>query len=155
MIRTCEAGHAPVRLQSGARCPACARRREASRPSREVRGYGREHAAARRALVEECTERGAVPCAYGCGTLVTAETVVAAHVVDGRPDLGWMPSCRRCNERAKHADRGGGRSQNGRSGATPAPWQSGVRPGFRVFWADDGDRADVGPRAPQGAHVAR
>ena len=88
MIRTCEAGHPPVRLQPGARCPACARRREATRPSREARGYGREHAAARRALVEMCRERGAVPCAYGCGTLVTPQTLVAAHVVDGRPDLG-------------------------------------------------------------------
>jgi hypothetical protein len=62
-----------------------------------------------------------VPCAYGCGTLLTAETIVAAHVVDGRPDLGWTASCSRCNERAKHADGGGGRPQGGRQGATPAP----------------------------------
>ena len=116
MIRTCEAGHPPVRLASGARCRECARVREARRPSREARGYGREHAAARRALVAMCMEWGAVPCAYGCGTLVTAETLVAAHVVDGRPDLGWMASCSRCNERAKHADGGGGRPQDGRAG---------------------------------------
>lgn len=103
MIRTCEARHPPVRLQSGSRCPACARVREASRPGREARGYGREHAATRRALVAMCIGRSAVPCAYGCGTLLTAETVVTAHVIDGRPDLGWMASCRTCNERAKHA----------------------------------------------------
>jgi hypothetical protein len=133
VIRTCEAGHPPVRLASGSRCPACDRVREARRPSREARGYGREHAAARRALVALCNERGTVPCAYGCGTLVTAETVVAAHVVDGRPDLGWTASCARCNERAKHTDRGGGRHGSAPRGATPAPWQSGVRPGFRFF----------------------
>jgi hypothetical protein len=155
VIRTCAAGHPPVRLASGSRCPACARRREATRPSREARGYGREHAAARRALVALCAERGGVPCAYGCGTLLAADTLVAAHVVDGRPDLGWTAACSRCNERAKHADRGGGRPWQRTAGATPAPWQSGVRPGFRVFRAADRERADVGPRAPQGAHVAR
>ena len=133
MIRTCEAGHPPVRLASGTRCPACARRRETSRPTRQERGYGAAHLAARRALLDLCRERGAVPCAYGCGTLVTVETVVAAHVVDGRPDLGWMASCRSCNERAKHADGGGGRPQDVRAGATPAPWQSGVRPGFSLL----------------------
>ena len=26
---------------------------------------------------------------------------VAAHVVDGDPSAGWLPSCRSCNERAK------------------------------------------------------
>ena len=125
MIRTCEAGHPPVRLQSDARCVACARRRESSRPSREARGYGREHAAARRALVAMCRERGAVPCAYGCGTLVTADTVVAAHVVDGRPDLGWMPSCARCNERAKHADGGGVGPGTGGRAPHPRPGNPG------------------------------
>ncbi len=143
MIRTCDSGHPPVRLQSGARCPACARVREASRPSREARGYGAAHLAARRALVALCIERGTVPCAYGCGTLVTPNTVVAAHVVDGRPEHGWMASCARCNERAKHADRGGGRPSDGANRATPAPWQSALRPGFRVFRR--GDQAEVGP----------
>ncbi len=133
MIRICEAGHAPVRLQSGARCPACARVREASRPGREARGYGREHAAARRALVALCGERGAVPCAYGCGTLVTAETVVAAHVIDGQPDYGWMASCAACNQAAKGSARGGDSPRKPRNAATPAPWQSALRPGFRVF----------------------
>ncbi len=144
MIRTCEAGHPPVRLAPGSRCPACARVREARRPSSGARGYGREHAAARRALVEMCREKGAVPCAYGCGTLVTAETVVvAAHVVDGRPDLGWMPSCASCNQAAKGGAMGGGRPRDGRNAATPAPWQSEVRPGFRVFsvWPRTAGRA--------------
>lgn len=155
MIRTCDAGHAPVRILSGSRCPACARRREAARPSREARGYGREHAAARRALVAMCVERGAVSCGYGCRTLVTPETVVAAHVVDGRPDLGWTASCSRCNERAKRADGGGGSPGRPRQAATPAPWQSRVRPGFRVLSVGDREPREDGPRAPKFAHVAR
>ncbi len=133
VIRSCDAGRPPVRLASGARCQACPRVRE---------------------LVAVCRERGAVPCAHGCGTLVAAETVVAAHVVDGRPESGWMASCASCNQAAKGTARGGGRPQGARAGGTPAPWQSGVRPGLRVFRAADRDRADVRPRAPRGAHAA-
>ena len=81
-----------------------------------------------------CRECGAVPCAYGCGKLVTAETVVAAHVVDGRPGLGWMPSCPACNQAAKSSAGGGGRPQAGRGGALPAPRLPQPRPGFRVLW---------------------
>jgi len=121
VIRKCEAGHPPVRLLSGSRCPGCARRREGTRPSRETRGYGREHQAARRALVALCAERGALPCACGCGTLVTPDTLVAAHVLDGRPEYGWVASCRRCNEIHKQRGGGGGRPQEREGRATPAP----------------------------------
>ena len=152
MIRTCEAGHPPVRLASRTRCPACERRRDAARPSRNARGYDAQHYAARAALAAQIYGAGGtVPCGYGCGTRVSADTMVAAHLVDGRPEMGWIAACRSCNERAK----GGGSPGRASAGAAPAPWQSDVRPGFRVFPAAGGDRADVGPRAPQGAHVAR
>jgi len=41
------------------------------------------------------------PCAYGCGTLVTRVSYVAAHVIDGDPSAGYVAACRSCNERAK------------------------------------------------------
>lgn len=154
MIRTCEAGHPPVRLLSGARCPACARRREATRPSCKARGYGREQAAARRALVAMCRGCGAVPCAYGCGTLVTAETVVAVHVFDVRPEHGWMASCARCNERVKHANRGGGRPQDGRMGATPVLWQLDLRPSFTPFSASGEEATMIDDSAALRARLA-
>jgi hypothetical protein len=133
VIRTCEAGHAPTRVLSGARCPACARKREASRPSREARGYGREHAAARAVLLTMLP----TPCGYGCGrVLATPEDLVAAHRVDGDPSAGWMAACRSCNERAKQRGGGGDRPQDGRGGATPAPGNPGsarVSSGFSGF----------------------
>lgn len=42
------------------------------------------------------------PCGYGCGRLLTEPSeLVAAHVRDGDPTAGWLPSCRSCNEYAK------------------------------------------------------
>ena len=41
-------------------------------------------------------------CGYGCGAMFWPDgDWVAAHVVDGDPDAGWLVSCRSCNERAK------------------------------------------------------
>lgn len=98
MIRTCDNGHPPVRLLSGTRCKSCERRRGTTR----ARGYGARHQAARRAILQTIADAGgSVPCGYGCGTRLTADTVIAAHIQDGRPDLGWMASCRSCNERHK------------------------------------------------------
>lgn len=76
----------------GARCPAHARP-----TSRETRGYGTAHREARRRLGESMP----APCGYGCGTILTAATFVAAHVIDGDPSAGWIASCRSCNERMK------------------------------------------------------
>ena len=102
-----------------------------SRPSRQARGYDAQHYAARAALVSQISDAGGtVPCGYGCGTRVTSDTMVAAHLVDGRPEMGWIAACRSCNERAK----GGGSLGRASAGAAPAPWQSEVRPGFGVFW---------------------
>ena len=50
MTRLCDNGHQPTRVQSGARCPECSRRRESGRPSRQARGYDRVHEQARAAL---------------------------------------------------------------------------------------------------------
>ncbi len=98
VIRTCDYGHPPVRLESGTPCRACQRRRDAARPSPAARGYGALHQAARRALVASLP----APCAYGCGAVLRAPgEMVAAHVRDGDPDAGWVASCRTCNERAK------------------------------------------------------
>jgi hypothetical protein len=98
MIRVCDNGHPPVRLESGTRCRGCERRRG----TRQARGYGAQHQTARRAILQAIADAGgSVPCAYGWGTTVTAETVVAAILVDIRASYGWMASCRRCNEAHK------------------------------------------------------
>lgn len=98
MIRWCDNGHPPMRVESGRRCTACSIRREAVRPSRQARGYGAAHTRARAALASMLPTL----CAYGCGRLLsTPDEMVAAHVVDGDPSAGWMASCRSCNESHK------------------------------------------------------
>jgi hypothetical protein len=150
VIRTCDNGHPPARVLSGRPCRECERRR----PSRQARGYDALHQTARRALLQQVVEAGgSLLCGYGCGTRVTTDTMVAAHVQDGAPDLGWIPACRSCNERAKR--RGWGSPSDSAATALTRARQSEVRPGFCVFRAGDRDRATVGPRAPQGARVAR
>ena len=100
MIRTCDNGHPPARVLSGAPCRECERRR----PSRQARGYDAAHQRARALLLTLLP----VPCAYGCGAvIVAASDLVAAHVVDGDASAGWQASCRSCNERAKRMGWGG------------------------------------------------
>lgn len=91
-----------TRLTTTTRCPACTAAhttaREATRPSRQQRGYDAAHDAARRALVAQLPTH----CGYGCGTMIaTPRQLVAAHRVDGQPEHGWLASCARCNQRAK------------------------------------------------------
>lgn len=134
MIRVCDNGHGPLRVQSGARCPACSRRREAGRPSRQARGYDADHARARAALAGDIAERaaGGTPtrCYYGCGAVLTAVSFTAAHLVDGDPSAGWAASCAPCNERAKR--RGGGSTSERSPLVVPAPRQFGRRSGSNV-----------------------
>jgi hypothetical protein len=86
-------------LTAGTRCTPCERSREAARGTRQQRGYDANHDAARRTFIAQLP----LPCGYGCGrTLTTARDLVAAHVVDGQPQHGWIPSCVRCNQRARH-----------------------------------------------------
>jgi hypothetical protein len=70
---------------------------EATRLSRQERGYDVDHDRARRALALT------LPAACGyCGKPVLPFTRwVAAHRVDGDPSAGWMVSHPDCNERAK------------------------------------------------------
>src|SRR5512137_3065787 len=87
------------------RCPACASRRNVARGGSTARGYGVAHQRARAAL------KGALPapCGGGCGTpLYPDGDWVAAHVVDGQPEHGWIATCRSCNERMKRARVWGG-----------------------------------------------
>jgi len=82
------------------RCNPCrlVRNRKRLRESSNARGYGQAHKQARLELLDLLPAY----CAYGCGlVLVTPADMVAAHVVDGDPAAGWIPSCRRCNEQAK------------------------------------------------------
>lgn len=112
MIRWCDNGHPPTRVLSGRRCGACDRRRALSRGPRvdlreratpSARGYGHAHQQARAQLVAMLP----TPCGYGCGVMLTTSAqLVAAHVVDGDPTEGYLPSCRGCNERAKRLPRG-------------------------------------------------
>jgi hypothetical protein len=148
VIRTCDNGHPPARVLSGAPCRACERRR----PSREARGYDAAHQQARRVLLTTLP----TPCAYGCGTLLrTAEEMVAAHVVDGDPSMGWVASCRSCNERAKR-DRWG-RPSGGARGATTRARHLAPFPGFRPVppapptGAQGASSAATGPPAGTGA----
>lgn len=72
------------------------------RGSRQQRGYDVLHDRAKAVL------RKTLPayCGYGCGTLLRPPARwVAAHVIDGRPEYGWMASCPSCNERAKTPNR--------------------------------------------------
>ena len=79
------------------RCDLHRRRALQRRLSRQARGYGTDHDRARRQLL------ACLPClcGYGCGTTLTAHTLVAAHRVDGHPEYGYLPACQPCNERAK------------------------------------------------------
>jgi hypothetical protein len=93
--RLCPRGH----VTRARTCPVCETLRDRGRGTRQARGYGSEHMAARASL------RGTLPapCGYGCGTtLYPNGDWVAAHMVDGDPSAGWLASCRTCNERAKH-----------------------------------------------------
>lgn len=79
------------------RCVPCERYRDRERGTRQDRGYGPEHQAARRTLAGTLP----YPCGY-CGVVVQPdERWVAAHEVDGRPEFGWKVSHPICNERAK------------------------------------------------------
>jgi hypothetical protein len=82
---------------TGTRCAEHERRRVAARGSREERGYGTDHRAARRALERTLP----APCGYCGGTIYPGERWVAAHVVDGDPESPRMVAHPRCNERAK------------------------------------------------------
>jgi hypothetical protein len=98
-MRVCPSGH---RVRSGTPCSACSRAREASRPSRQARGYGAMHDAARRDIERMLP----TSCLYArtdlaCPGVVTQDDWVAAHVVDGHPEYGWGAAHRACNERAK------------------------------------------------------
>ena len=78
-------------LFTGPRCPspACS--------SREARGYGQAHQAARALLAASLP----APCGY-CELLIhPGERWVAAHVIDGKPEYGWKLAHPACNERAK------------------------------------------------------
>ncbi len=124
MIRSCDNGHPPARVLSGTPCRECERRR----PSRQARGYDAAHQRARAVLLTTLP----TPCAYGCGKVLrSAAEMVAAHVVDGQPEHGWMAACRSCNERAKH--RGWGTPSGGTGAALTRARQSALRPSFRVY----------------------
>ena len=73
------------------------------RASATSRGYGTDHRKARAHLLATLP----APCGDGCGTTLTADTMVTAHRIDGDATAGWIPSCRSCNERAMtgHAPR--------------------------------------------------
>src|SRR5262245_11651257 len=83
---------------SRGRCAACNRAREQARGTPAQRGYDAGDREARRLL------RETVPgvCGYGCGRwLYPNGSWVAAHVVDGQPQHGWIAACYACNEQAK------------------------------------------------------
>lgn len=82
----------------GSRCPTHRRAWDRRRPTATQRGYDAEHRAARAELRNYLPG----PCGYGCGRLLMPDgDWVAAHVIDGNPNAGWLASCRSCNERAK------------------------------------------------------
>jgi hypothetical protein len=123
MIRVCDNGHAPARVESGARCRACERSRV--RPSPAARGYGPDHQRARAALAASLP----APCVY-CGVVILpGERFDACHLRDGDPSAGWAAGHPACNQAAK-----------GRSGAEG--WGRPSRPG-----ATAGTRAQATPAA--------
>lgn len=84
----------------GSRCDQHERRRERQRvrQDRRARGYDAAHDRARATLARTLPQ----PCGYGCGvTLYPTGPWVAAHVVDGHAEYGWLVACRSCNEQAK------------------------------------------------------
>lgn len=97
MIRLCDRHDPPVRLESGQRCPECARERERHRPTRQARGYDAEHLRARAALAETLPAQ----CHYCPRLVIPVEPWVAAHLRDGDPSSPRVAAHRGCNERAK------------------------------------------------------
>jgi hypothetical protein len=88
--RPCIVPQCPNLVTTGSRCPA-------HRGTREQRGYGAEHRAARRRLATTLP----APCGY-CGVRIAqGERWDAAHVRDGRPDLGYLIAHPLCNQRAR------------------------------------------------------
>ncbi len=92
-------------LTTGTRCPAHQRqlqhqyqhRHDARRGSTTARGYGTQHQLARQA------QSATLPtvCGY-CGVLIIdGDQWDAAHVEDGRPEMGYMVAHPQCNQRAK------------------------------------------------------
>ena len=80
------------------RCSTCRKAADKLRGTATQRGYGAAHRAARMELKARLPDE----CGYGCGTWLEPEgDWVAAHVVDGAPEYGYLASCRTCNERAK------------------------------------------------------
>lgn len=77
------------------RCMPCERDRARRRGTSTSQGYDAAHRKARAAIKLNLP----LPCGY-CGAEV-GEPFVAAHVVDGAPQYGWMAAHASCNERAK------------------------------------------------------
>jgi hypothetical protein len=85
-----DGGRCPGLVRSGSRCPR-------HRATTSERGYGSPHQAVRSRLAATLP----APCGY-CGTVIQpGERWDAAHVVDGRPEFGYVPAHPRCNQRAK------------------------------------------------------
>lgn len=79
------------------RCPRHERERERARGTTARRGYGSAHQSGRRALAATLP----APCGY-CGVVILqGERWDAAHVVDGRPEMGLVAAHPACNQRAK------------------------------------------------------
>jgi hypothetical protein len=83
------------------RCPPCAQSRERERGTTTQRGYGVQHQRVRVALGDILS----APCGYCGTTIVKGEPFVAAHVVDGQPEHGWMHAHALCNARARQGGR--------------------------------------------------
>jgi hypothetical protein len=89
MRRPCITCGAPT---DGSYCPAHTR-------TTSERGYGSAHLAQRR----ELAKRLPCWCEGGCGRWLTIDSRwVAAHVVDGQIQYGYLVTCQSCNEKMKH-----------------------------------------------------
>jgi hypothetical protein len=75
-----------------------------------ARGYGPAH----KRIREQLKTTLPAPCGYGCGRRLEPDgRWVAAHRVDGHPELGYIAACDSCNEGAR-----------GKGGIAPAPTPS-------------------------------
>ncbi len=84
-------------LTTGSRCPQHRAQQERQRGTTTQRGYGSQHQTERQRLEATLPQ----PCGY-CGVLIIAgDRWDAAHVEDGRPELGLMVAHPQCNQRAK------------------------------------------------------